>query len=185
MAKKAKTVTATTIETRDDLENVFGEYAREVIELDRLTVQMELEIAAVRKKYEEPMAACKEVGDALFSDLNAYAALHPEAFGDRRSLDLLHGTLGFRTCPPRVLQVPGVKVDHTLAAIAAQGLAGELIRIKRELDKDAVLARVAQARDRGPEAAARTAAELAAVGLRVEQGELFYAEPKRENGGVR
>ncbi len=135
MAKKAKTVTATTIKTRDDLENVFGEYAREVIELDRLTVQMELEIAAVRKKYEEPMTACKEVGDALFSDLNAYAALHPEAFGDRR--------------------------------------------------KDAVLARVAQARDRGPEAAARVAAELAAVGLRVEQGELFYAEPKRENGGVR
>ena len=180
MAKKAKAVT-TTIETRDDLEGVFGEYAVQVIELDRLTVQMELEIAAVRKKYEEPMAQRKATGDALFDDLQAYAVLHPEVFGDKKSLELLHGTLGFRTCPPRVLQVPGVKVDHTLAAIAAQGMAAELIRTKRELDKDAVLARVAQARDRGPEAAARTAAELAAVGLRVEQGELFYAEPKREN----
>jgi phage host-nuclease inhibitor protein Gam len=180
MAKKAKAVT-TTIETRDDLEGVFGEYAVQVIELDRLTVQMELEIAAVRKKYEEPMAQRKATGDALFDDLQAYAVLHPEVFGDKKSLELLHGTLGFRTCPPRVLQVPGVKVDHTLAAIAAQGMAGELIRIKRELDKDAVLAKVAQARGMGPEEAAAAAAGLAAVGLRVEQGELFYAEPKREN----
>lgn len=185
MAKKAKTVTATTIETRDDLENVFGEYAREVIELDRLTVQMELELAAVRQKYEGPMSACKQTGDALFDDLNAYAVLHPESFADRRSLELLHGTIGFRTCPPRVLQVHGVKVDHTLAAIAAKGMAGELIRIKRELDKDAVLAWVAVARDKGPASEAAVTAELAAVGLRVEQGELFYAEPKRENGGVR
>jgi phage host-nuclease inhibitor protein Gam len=182
MAKKVKAV-ETTVRTREDLEGVFGEYAAQVIEMDRLTAQMELEIAAVRQRYEAALAACKEVGDALFADLNAYAVLNPGLFGERRSVELLHGTMGFRTCPPKVLQVPGVKAEHTLAALAAKNLAAELVRVKRELDKDAVLARVAAARERGPEAQAAAEAELAAVGLRVERSEVFYCEPKRENGG--
>ncbi|MFA7097761.1 MAG: host-nuclease inhibitor Gam family protein [Gammaproteobacteria bacterium] len=181
MAKMAtrKKTPRTTIKTRDDLEGVFGEYATLVIELDRLTAQMELEIAAVRKKYEDRLAARKEPAEALFADLQAYATLNPDVFGDKRSIELLHGTLGFRTCPPRVLQVPGVKVEHTLAAIDAR-MGGQWMRVRRDLDKAAVLASVAQAREAGPEAADRMAADLAAVGLRVEQDEVFFAEPKRE-----
>jgi len=182
MAKMAtrKKTPRTTIKTRDDLEGVFGEYATLVIELDRLTAQMELEIAAVRKKYEDRLAARKEPAEALFADLQAYATLNPDVFGGRRSIELLHGTLGFRTCPPKVLQVPGVKVEHTLAAVEVRGLGGTWIRTRRDLDKAAVLASVAQAREAGPEAADRMAADLAAVGLRVEQDEVFFAEPKRE-----
>lgn len=69
MAKMAtrKKTPRTTIKTRDDLEGVFGEYATLVIELDRLTAQMELEIAAVRKKYEDRLAARKEPAEALFA----------------------------------------------------------------------------------------------------------------------
>ena len=135
MAKMAtrKKTPRTTIKTRDDLEGVFGEYATLVIELDRLTAQMELEIAAVRKKYEDRLAARKEPAEALFADLQAYATLNPDVFGDKRSIELLHGTLGFRTCPPRVLQVPGVKVEHTLAAIDAR-MGGQWMRFLRDLD---------------------------------------------------
>lgn len=182
MAKKTRQPT-TTIESREDLESVFGEYAQLVISIDRLTAQMELEIASARQRYEAALSSLKEQGDGLFDDLNAYAVLHPEIFGERRGIELLHGVMGFRTCPPKVTQAPGVKTEHTLAAIAAQDLASELIRVKRELDKDAVLARVAQAREKGPEALAAATALIHSVGLRVEQGEVFYAEPKRENGG--
>lgn len=180
---KAKTKTATTIKTREDLEGVFGEYAEQVIEIDRLTVEMEKRIAEIRELYEAPLAAAKETGEALVADLQAWAVLHPEAFAERKSIELLHGAIGFRTCPPKVLQVPGVKVQHTLAAARATAGMSALIRHREDLDKDAVLARVAEARRKGADALAAEEAALAAVGLRVTQDEVFYAEPKRENEG--
>lgn len=173
----------TTIESREDLEGVYGEYAAQVIEADRLTVAMEKRIAKIREAYEEPLAAAKAAGDALFADLQAWAALHPEAFGEQRSIELLHGTLGFRTCPPKVSQAAGVKVGHTLAALRAKGM-GQFVRVREDIDKEAVLSYAAAARERGPEAAEQAAAELAAVGLKLTQGEVFYCDPKREGGGL-
>lgn len=181
MARKAKTP-ATTIATREDLENVFGEYAAQVIEMDRLTIDMEKRIAQIRAEYETAIAACKETGDALFDDLRAWASLHPAAFADRRSIELLHGAIGFRTCPPKVQQVPGVKTHHTLSVLRVIELGRHIVRNRDEVDKDAVLARVAEARRRGADALAQEEAALAVAGLRVVQDEVFFAEPRRENG---
>lgn len=171
MAKKMKRV-ATTIKNREDLENVMGEYAAQVLEKDRLTVQMEQEIAAVRARFEAPMAACVETGDGLFADLQAYATLHPEEFAARKSIELLHGVIGLRTSPPSVKQMNGVKAEHSLELLFAERMAW--IRTKSEVDKERILADIASGNAKKE--------DLAKFGLRIDQPEIFYAEVRREEG---
>lgn len=179
MAKKIKRE-ATTIKDRSELESVMGEYAAQVLERDRLTVEMEQKIQEIRAGYEPRIAACVECGDGLFEDLHAWAALHPAEFGARKSIELLHGTIGLRTCPPSVKQIKGVKVEHTLAAVKAHGWLF-LVRTKEEISKDEILARRAL-----PEGDPNrlTDADLKTVGLYVDKGETFYADVKREDGGA-
>lgn len=179
MAKTIKRA-ATTIKDRAELEQVMGEYSAQVLERDRLTVEMEQKIQAIRAEYEPLIAACVECGNGLFDDLNAWAALHPAEFGARKSIELLHGTIGLRTCPPSVKQVKGVTVSHTLAAILALGWA-YLIRTKQEVNKDEILARRALGED---DPNRLTDADLKCIGLYIDKGETFYAEARRENGGA-
>lgn len=169
----SKKTVKTTIETREDLESVFGEYAALFLEKKRLDNELDRELLAVRARYEKPSADLVTQADGLFEDLQAWAALHPEAFAARKSIDLLHGTLGFRTSPPSVRQMRGVKAGHTLAAIAAKGWSW-LIRTKVEIDKDAVLASRASKPEENPQAL--SSEELSTVGLLVDQDETFYCE---------
>jgi len=187
MAKKMTIKrTATTIADRGELEQVMGEYAAQVLERDRLTVEMEQRIQEIRAGYEPRIAACVELGDGLFEDLEAWAALHPAEFGARKSIDLLHGTIGFRTSPPSVKQIKGVKCEHTLAALRTRGFMW-LIRTKEELDKDAVLRAYARpGTDTSPGMSdiphPLSDVDLKMVGLYVDKGETFYTEIKREDG---
>lgn len=169
MAKKTKT---TTIKTRDELESVMGEYAAQILERDRLTVAMEQEIAAIRSRYEEPVSACVQCGDGLFDDIASWAALHPGDFAARRSIELLHGRIGFRCNPPAVRQVSGVKQEHTVELLLA--VCPSWIRVKQEIDKDRILSDLA--------AGNRAEADLAPVGLRIDRAETFFCEVKREDG---
>ena len=169
MAKKKET--ATTIADRDELEQVMGEYASEEIERQRLVLAMEAELNEVRQRYEEAIADRSATCAGLFEDIQAWAVLNPDAFRDRKSLALLHGTIGFRTSPPAVKQVPGVKAEHTVSRLVAQGFT-DYYRTKTEIDKDAILADFSARKTDN--------AMLAAYGLRVEQKENFYAEVRHE-----
>lgn len=167
--KMAKKLRKTTIKTREELEQVLGEYAQQVLERDRLTVAMEREIAEIRQRYEQPIAACVDVGDGLFDDILAWASLHPDAFGDRKSLDLLHGRIGFRIGPPAVRQISGVKTEHSVELL----MGTDWVRVKYELDKERILADMAAGHDDVP---------LREAGLQIVRTETFYADIKREDG---
>jgi len=173
MAKKTKQV-ATTINGREDLEQVLGEYAAAVIENKRRVLEMEAEINDVRQRYAEAVASDEETMQGLFEDIQAWAVLHPEEFKGAKSIDLLHAVVGFRTSPPAVKQVAGVKVDHTIARLRECGCVCYL-REKTELDKDTLLAAFAAAKE--------SAVTLAAYGLQVERKENFYVEVKHEQKG--
>lgn len=174
MAKKIKRV-ATTIKDRAELEQVMGKYAAQVLERDRLTVEMEERILSIRAQYESDIAECVEVGDGLFEDMQAWAALNRNEFGERKSIELMHGTLGFRTCPPSVKLMKGVRTQDALDRIHDAGPSdGSWIRIKEEVNKEAILAAVA--------AGEFDANRLPSYGLFLEQGELFFTDVKREDG---
>ena len=172
--KKIKT-RAPAIRDRAELETAMGGYAKEVIETDRLTVEMEERIRVIRAEYEPRIAACCEAGDALFEALHAWADTHPEEFGGKKSLELLHGTLGFRTCPPAVRLVKGVRVQDAIDRINDFGpVDSGWIRMKEEIDKERILADVSAGTVEAP--------ALKRYGLYVDQGETFYTDVKREGG---
>ena len=167
MAKKVKAVT--TIKTREELDAVLGEYAATAIARGQLTLAMDEKLNLIRKDYEGRLAELDESLQALFEDMEAWAAFNPCAFADKRSVDLVHGTLGFRTGNPALKTVKGVKWEHVLDMLNTNRMA-KYVRTTEEPNKDALLA------DRETIGAEK----LSALGLRVEQAERFYVEPKLE-----
>lgn len=160
----------TTIKTRDELENVLGEYAAAAIERAKLGATMDAKLNEIRAAYEERFAGLDETLEGLFADLEAWAALHRDEFADRRSLDLLHGTIGFRTGNPAVKPLKGVKWEHVVDQLRAAHLDAWLRAPDPEVNKEAVLAaRETLGADR-----------LAQLGMRVEQTERFFVDPKIE-----
>lgn len=166
--KKQKTQ-ATTIKTREELEAVMGEYALALITRGQVALAMEEKINLVRKDYEGRLADFDAEIEALFGNLEAWAALNPTDFAGKKSVDMVHGTLGFRTGNPALKTIKGCKWEHVLDMLKCAGM-GKYVRQIEEPNKDALLA------DREIIGAAK----LAALGLRVEQTERFYVEPKTE-----
>lgn len=174
MRKSKTTVKRTSIGNREELESVFGEYAAAVIETAALKAELEESIRKVRAGYEAAFARLGETAAALLADVEAWAAGHPEEFKDRKSLELLHGTIGFRTGTPRVAIPRGADEEELAATLAESGL-DCYVRVRRELDKPRILAAVADTA-----AADDSDAVLAAYGIRVRQSERFYAEVREE-----
>ena len=121
--RKSKTTTKrTSVGNREELEGVFGRYAETVIETAALKAELEESIRKVRAGYEAAFARLDETAAALLADVEAWAAGHPEEFKDRKSLELLHGTIGFRTSTPRVAIPRGTDEDELAATLADEGL---------------------------------------------------------------
>lgn len=169
MAAK-KTKTATTIKGREELEGVMGEFAQSFIARGQLALAMEERLALVRKDYETRLSDLDAEIEALLADLEAWAALNPAEFADRRSIDLVHGTIGFRTGNPTLKTIKGVKWEHVLDMLKCSGLADRYVRKVEEPNKDALLA------DREKIGADR----LQTLGLRVDQTERFYVDARKE-----
>lgn len=174
--RKSKTTKRTSIGNREDLEGVFGEYAQAAIERDALKAELEESIRKVRAGYEAAFARLDETAAALLEDVQAWAAGHPEAFAEKKSLELLHGTIGFRTSTPRVALPRGADEEELASALAEAGLTC-YVRIRRELDRQRILADVADTAEDND-----AAAVLDAYGIQVKQSDRFFAEVREEKG---
>lgn len=164
------------IETREELERTMGEYAAAQIGLERSKAEMEARILAVRQEFEAELATLKLAAEAPFKQLELWARTHPEAFADRRSLELVHGTIGYRTGMPRVSLKRGTDENKLCEALANQGC-DRVVRTVRELDRDEII-RLARSEN---EAERHMAEHLAAdFGLKVSQTERFFVDAKEE-----
>lgn len=173
MAKKMKT--PTTIMDREGLENALGDYSKVTIQLTRKALELDAKINLLRKQYEVELTEMTEQCEAMFEDIQAWATLNQAEFETRKSLELIHGIIGFRTCPASVKQVGGVKVEHTIDMMKANPNYEAYLRTKTELDKDSILGAYGLKKE-------GLLADLAAVGLKIEQKENFFVELKKEGG---
>jgi len=164
------------IETREELERTMGEYAAAQIGLERSKAEMEARILEVRKEFETELAAFKLAAEAPFKQLELWARTHPEEFRDRKSVELVHGTIGYRTGMPRVTVKRGTDEEKLCEALAGRGC-DRVVRTVRELDRDEII-RLA----RSENAVERHLAEHLAAdfGLKVTQTERFFADAKEE-----
>ncbi len=128
-------------------------------------------IAAVRETYSGALAGLdKQVKDGR-PPIERWALRNLDLFAGKRSLELTHGTIGFRLHPP------AVAVEDTAAAIAElekwpKAFRERFLRTTVELKladiRDAILAG-------GPDAEM-----LKTLGLAVVQDEQFFIEPKAD-----
>lgn len=156
------------IQTREQAEAAMDALSLATHRRGKLEAEMNLRLTTVRKHYETELAALAKTIKTETTRLRDWADADPTLFDKSRSLKLLHGTIGYRLTPFAVKLIRGFKMERVVA-LAKTILGANYVRTKEELDKDTILANRAQI----------PPATLASCGLRIEQGEAFYATPEK------
>jgi phage host-nuclease inhibitor protein Gam len=164
------------ISSREAMLAVVSELVQAKLAHAALTVQVEEQKAMIEEEYQPDFDKMQRSIQSREAALEVWAAQHPEEFGDKKSLDLPQARFGFRTGKHKVGKIRTKDtwdaIAERLASFVSEQLIGEnYVRYGGpEVDKDKLLA------DR------KTLAEdaLKAVGIRFEQDEFFFFEPKSE-----
>lgn len=157
-------------QTLADVEGLMAQVAAADAAQRKITAQMDAEITRVREKYAAALDHEKALREAAEGQIASWAELHKADFGDRRSMALTHGTLGWRLGNPSVKLRARVKAEAALEQVKVR--LPEFVRTVEELDKASLLNAYA--------GKAVTDADLEACGLKIAQTERFYVEPKTE-----
>lgn len=168
MNKKQLNQIAKTVFTREQAEESMRLLAIETYKLDAEEAALNKELAAVRVKHEACITAYQETIELLEAQVRSWADKSPDSFSKKKSVDMVHGTCGYRTSPPSIKPVPGVTWEKVKAILDSKR--PDFIRVIKEVDKEALLA----ARS------LMTADDFAVLGLRIHQPEEFYVDPKKD-----
>jgi phage host-nuclease inhibitor protein Gam len=165
MAKRI-TKDVKTIANRADAEEVVAQICRLTIEGDLLDANMDRELQEVRAEYQGRREAVASKLLPLIDAAASYYEHNPAELGPRRSLELTHGTVGFRTGMPKLKTLRGVTWAVVLERL--KRMIPAYVRTSEEVNKEALIA------DR-----ASLGAKLRDAGVEVVQEERFFVEPKR------
>lgn len=156
--------------TRQQAEEAVGLAGRTQNALNGMRVEMDRKLSAIREQYEGTLDRLQVDLERTVASLEAWALSNPDEFqAGRKSIEFVHGTVGFRTGQPKLKAARGSTWEKVAAKIEALGL-DRFLRRKTEVDREAIIA----ARD------TLTAGEMLAMGVAVAQDETFYVEPKAE-----
>jgi phage host-nuclease inhibitor protein Gam len=155
------------ITSREAMESVVGEIAAIKNRQRQLAAAMDAQIQAVRERYEGDLAAETGALDEKMEDLRAWSEANPAQFGAARSIETVHGIVGWRTGQPALKTLAGWTFDRVLQALKETG-ATSYIRVKEEVNKQQLLGH----RD------ILGHGKLRELGLRVVQEDSFFVEPK-------
>ena len=170
MATKREKKTIIIGVTREVAEEAFATYAKSDAQLQKISADIELQCAKIREKYQDKIAELSKSKIESFDVLQSFATENQaELFTKKKSLDMAHGTIGFRTGTPKLKTLKGFTWE------AAKNLVKEFlpsfIRTSEEVAKDKLLA------DRDSEGMAE---QMAKCGIQVVQDDTFYVDPKKE-----
>jgi len=165
---KSKTK-AMTIGTREGLETAMNDFSVKAAALKGLGAELDVELGKAREMYAGRISDVKEAMKPIAEAIEEWATLHPEAFDGKKSLELIAGKIGFRTTPPSVKTLRGVREESAVELVAKSEHSVAYIREVQEIDREAILADVA--------AKNLTDDQLKAVGLRIVRDETFYIDP--------
>ena len=185
MVKRQKKVVITGI-TREQAEEAFGKYAKANAGINKINAEIDLACAKIRDKYADRLARLGSERDETFDTLQAYATENQaELFIKKKSLDMAHGTIGFRTGTPKLKTLKGF-TWASATQLAKKFLEASYMRQTWEIAKDKLLA------DRDVEKTAvydtptgdprevSMREAMAVCGIFVDQDETFFVEPKSE-----
>jgi len=156
--------------TSELMELAFADYARADARAQKINATMDIEMTKIREKYADELGKLSDLKEKSSDIMQTYATENKaEIFAKRKSMETVHGVLGFRTGTPRLKTLKG----FTWGAVTnlLKEFLPAYVRTIEEPAKDRLLS------DRDfPE----TAALFPRVGIAVVQDESFYVEPKKE-----
>ena len=173
MPKKSKVkITPCIITSRESMESSIAEIIRLKLEHAEETAAMEKEIAAIQADHQDALLGLASQIEAMEAGALIWCLKNRDLFKDKKSLDFLLATVGFRTTPHRVEKCHSKETWTSIARrLEALEWGSNYIRQPDPLpDKDKLLA------DRGQ----FTSDQLKLAGIRFEQDEDFFIKPKSE-----
>jgi len=164
------TVTNTRIADAAELESVAGNIARAIVARASITDTMNARIVALRKDLEAHLTTLTKRIDDETDRVHEYVRQHPSVIpAYRKSADLLHAVIGYRTGTPKVAAMKGWTLKTALEACLRYR--PKWVRQTASLDKDQIIADVP------------VGGQIESVGLTVVQDETFFVAPKLEEPG--
>ena len=126
------------INIRLTMEALVGEISRLKLNEKLLVTAMDAELQAVRDNYENRLATLKQLLSEKTEAARAWAETNAAEFGERRSIEFAHGTIGFRTGPPKLKTLVKWKWDGVLEALRAARWGAAYLRVKEEINKEQI-----------------------------------------------
>ena len=177
MATRQKKVIISGI-SREQAEEAFGTYAKAEAESEKIKAEIELQCARLRERHSARLSELDSQKEEAFNVLHSFAVEHQqELFSKKKSLDMTHGVIGFRTGTPKLKTLKGFTWASALQLVK-EFLPG-YIRQTEEIAKDKLLAD----RDTSlstPSGSIHMAEGMMRCGIGVVQDETFYVEAKEE-----
>lgn len=156
--------------SQEQANEAFATYAKADAQIAKINADIELQCAKIREKRADELTRLGEERERSFDTLQAYAVENQaELFSKKKSLDMAHGTIGFRTGTPKLKTLKGFTWAAALQMV--KEYLPNFIRTSEEIAKDKLLA------ERDTEG---MSASMAKCGITVTQDETFYVEPKKE-----
>lgn len=162
-------LTRPAIRTRTELEALVREIAELTLERNIQQTNLDQELTSIRGQYEHTITKLGQDLDQRVELVRAWAEGNPDEFKGLKSLDLVHGIIGWRTGQPTLKTLSGWTWDRVLEKLETIGWFS-YIRSKKEVNKQQILA---ERETIAPE-------NLRAIGVKIAQSEAFYVEPKLE-----
>lgn len=169
MSGKRKTKKILNNISREDAEQAFAEYSKADARIQQINATMDVQITKIREKYQDEIAELSQQKEDAFEQIQVYATENRQDFGNKKSLEMSHGIIGFRTGTPKLKTLKGFTWNSVTNLL--KEFLPSYIRTTEEPAKDRLLS------DReDPEIQSK----LSKVGLFVDQDETFFVEPKKE-----
>lgn len=171
MTKKTrlKTTALPAAVSREEAERLVGEITDLSIKRNALTADMDAAVTAARARYETTLANTEARIDSLTEQVRDWALANPEEFGKKKSLEMTHGVIGFRTGMPKLKTLSGFTFARVLHQLRSVKWGAAFIRVKEEADKESLISAFTSKNI--------SASELREIGVRVDQEESFFVEP--------
>lgn len=183
MATKRQKKTIITGVSREDADVAFGVYAKAAAQIDKKQAEIELKCAQIREKYAAELTQLQAERDAAFDTLQSYALENQaELFTKKKSLEMAHGVIGFRTGTPKLKTLKGFTWASVLTLL--KEFLPSYVRTVEEPAKDKLLAdrelESVPVLHEGEDVTEPMSDAMAKCGIQVVQDETFYVEPKKE-----
>jgi len=156
--------------TLEQAQEASAKYTNSYTKLTMIDARMNEEINTIKRKYQDRITDLKGDMEEPTEVLQVYAREQKKTWGKKKSMELLHTVIGFRTGNPKVEK--SKKFTWEGITDLVKGILPEFIRTKDELNKEAILA---LKEDDDQLAVLKEKCYISVV-----QDEAFYVEPKKE-----